>query len=237
MQGSNGRYSVQIGPFNEGTLMFHINARNTAGNIASTGEYMLFIDGTPPNVKVISPNGGEIFSKKIKIQWLVSDNKDPFPKVEIDYSNNGGISWYSIDEVYGISDYMWNTSSLEDGKDYLIRISATDNAGNSNDDVSDSPFTIDNTPPQTYVELKGNKNKDWFITNVTVSFIATDNISGVKVVRYRVDNGKWQNYTNPFKITTNGIHNITYYSVDKAGNEEDEKFVTFKIDKRALQFR
>ena len=74
MQGSNGRYSVQIGPFNEGTLMFHINARNTAGNIASTGEYMLFIDGTPPNVKVISPNGGEIFSKKIKIQWLVSDN-------------------------------------------------------------------------------------------------------------------------------------------------------------------
>jgi len=103
---------------------------------------MLFIDGTPPNVKVISPNGGEIFSKKIKIQWLVSDNKDSFPKVEIDYSNNGGISWYSVDEVYGISDYMWNTSSLEDGKDYLIRISATDNAGNSNDDVSDSPFTI-----------------------------------------------------------------------------------------------
>lgn len=231
MHGSNDRYSIQIGPFNEGILEFHISAQDTVGNVGSTKEYSIFIDGTPPNIRLIYPNGGEYLSGIATIEWEVSDNKDSSPEIEIRYGN--GERWYMIDKVSNKDEYNWNTSSIEDGDNYLIKITATDDAENSDYDISDSSFTVDNTPPQTIINISGEKNGDWFISNVSIILNANDNTSGVKLTRYRINENEWQNYTHTFEITDDGTYNITYYSIDNAGNEEDENTASFKINKNA----
>lgn len=231
MHGSNNRYSVQIGPFDEGILEFHISAQDTVGNVGSTKEYSIFIDGTPPYIRVIYPNGGEYLSGIATIEWEVSDNKDSSPEIEIRYGD--GEAWYLIDKVSNKDEYEWHTSSIEDGNNYLIKITATDDAENSDYDVSDSYFAVDNTPPKTNINLSGEKNGEWFISNVSVTFSANDNTSGVKLTRYKINENAWQNYTHPFEIPEDGIYNITYHSIDNAGNEEEENIVSFKINKNA----
>lgn len=48
---------------------------------------------------------------------------------------------------------------------------------------------------------------------------------------YNLDGTGWTQYTTPFIITTDGYHTVDYYSVDKVGNVESTKSVSFKIDK------
>jgi hypothetical protein len=86
---------------------------------------------------------------------------------------------------------------------------------------SRSPTTVDDAPegPQTH--------------DVTVSFTATDPHSGVKQTLCSIGGGAWQvggtaTLIAPANGANDGVHDIRYYSVDKAGNAEYPKlcFVT-----------
>jgi hypothetical protein len=47
---------------------------------------------------------------------------------------------------------------------------------------------------------------------------------------YRLNEGYWQTYTEPFFISHDGIWKIEYFSVDNANNVETVKAETLKID-------
>lgn len=68
-------------------------------------------------------------------------------------------------------------------------------------------------------------------TGFTIS--ATDDASGVKETKYKVDGGTWNTYTSEFALSTlsDGSHTIGYCSSDKAGNNEAEKTLTIMLDK------
>jgi len=75
-------------------------------------------------------------------------------------------------------------------------------------------------------------------TPVNVNLTATDNTggSGVKEIRYAVDMGAEQTVSGAsasLSLSTEGIHSISYWAVDYAGNVETTKFATVKIDKTA----
>lgn len=108
------------------------------------------------------------------------------------------------------------TLTVSDGKD-----TATDTVN----------ITVqDKTPPVT-TATGGSDN--WYNTNVISTFTAYDTCSGVKEIRYSIDGsetvtpGSYASAT----IYTEGIHNITYYAVDNAGNTESTKSMTIMIDK------
>ena len=85
-------------------------------------------------------------------------------------------------------------------------------------------FDEDITPPVTTHEFYGTMGyEDWFVSDVTILLTATDDISGVNVTYYRLNNGEWEVYAVPINIWDEGYHVIEYYSVDNAGNEEDVK--------------
>jgi hypothetical protein len=46
---------------------------------------------------------------------------------------------------------------------------------------------------------------------------------------YQLDDGDWMVYTAPFIVSEDGAHELVFYSVDNAGNEEDEKTQAFTI--------
>jgi hypothetical protein len=58
---------------------------------------------------------------------------------------------------------------------------------------------------------------------VAFTLQSTDAVSGVNKTQYRIDGADWRNYTGSVGLTSNGVHTIEYYAVDKAGNVEATK--------------
>ncbi|HVQ00531.1 MAG TPA: hypothetical protein VMT57_03355 [Candidatus Thermoplasmatota archaeon] len=87
----------------------------------------------------------------------------------------------------------------------------------------------DDTPPVTTYHLNGQMNGDIFTSNVTVTLSATDDQSGVYETLYKLDAGAWTKYTTPFMVSTEGLHVLSFYSSDNAGNIEPTNNVSFRI--------
>jgi len=99
----------------------------------------------------------------------------------------------------------------------------------------------DQTPPITQIEITPGANENgWNNSDITVNLTATDNEggSGVKEIHYQLS-GTTQDEQNvpgssvSLTINTEGTTDLTYYSVDNAGNQEAEQSVTLKLDKTA----
>ncbi|AFC28166.1 coagulation factor 5/8 type domain-containing protein [Paenibacillus mucilaginosus 3016] len=69
-------------------------------------------------------------------------------------------------------------------------------------------------------------------TDRAVNFNATDESSGVAATYYTVDGGAQQT-GNTVTLTTYGTHTLVYWSVDWAGNVEQQHTVTVNLDKSA----
>lgn len=76
----------------------------------------------------------------------------------------------------------------------------------------------------------GGANEIFINSNTTFELRATDDSSMVDYIEYRVNNSDLIKYTNPISLSTEGISQITYRSVDKAGNIEAFKLLTVIVD-------
>jgi peptidoglycan/xylan/chitin deacetylase (PgdA/CDA1 family) len=103
---------------------------------------------------------------------------------------------------------------------------------------SASPSPDDVTAPVTTASGMGSR---WRNDTATVKFAATDDQSGVAATVYRVDEGEWKFGTDvqvraPKDHSNDGEHDVEFYSVDNALNQETIKSVTVKIDTRPPHF-
>jgi murein DD-endopeptidase MepM/ murein hydrolase activator NlpD len=92
----------------------------------------------------------------------------------------------------------------------------------------------DTNPASTLVFLKGKKGEEnLYRSDVELTLDATDNADGLGVdyILYKKQDGDWETYTAPITFSSEGHYSVKYYSVDKAGNVENEKTVIFDIDK------
>ncbi len=102
------------------------------------------IDYSPPNITVISPNGGErVYCDRdtILIEWSTQSTIG-IDSNSIYLSTNNGESWVPI--VRGLppdSSYMWDVQCFTSDS-CLIKIVAYDHFGNWGEDESDSTFSI-----------------------------------------------------------------------------------------------
>jgi hypothetical protein len=80
----------------------------------------------------------------------------------------------------------------------------------------------DVTPPVTSCEIEGAFEK-------TITLTATDDLSGVNQTVYKLDNGVWIQYSVPITVSVVGDHIVYYYSIDNAGNIEEEKNQVFTV--------
>jgi hypothetical protein len=82
-------------------------------------------------------------------------------------------------------------------------------------------------------------NDGWYRQPVEVSFDASDNFNGwidtgPFVTMYSLDGGELQKFNGPFTISSEGIHEISFYSVDSMGNSEvPQPPLIIKIDQTA----
>jgi hypothetical protein len=111
---------------------------------------------------------------------------------------------------------------------YFLESFVMDNAGNFST-VGSNIFGIDETAPVTTVHLAGGSSGGYYETAITITFSATDNLSGVQVTKYTIDGSAAVNYTGAITYSTPGTHTLVYRSIDEAGNIEAAHVLTFKV--------
>jgi large repetitive protein len=149
------------------------------------------------------------------------------------------VSYTAVDTLSAIRfctpDQIFNT----EGAGQLATGKAIDSAATSDDDknhtstITFGPINIDKSPPNT-TATAGAGSEEWNHDAVTVQLQSEDSLSGVDAIYYKVgDQGavRADGNTATVAISTEGTTNVTYWAVDKTGNEEAAQSVAVKIDK------
>ncbi len=98
-----------------------------------------------PNI--IYPNGGEVVSGGILIQWMkASDTWGHSVTYNLYYSSNSGSNWILVESNLTSNNYYWNISHLQEGSNYLIKVVAVCAEGLTVVDISNEAFTISTVP-------------------------------------------------------------------------------------------
>jgi hypothetical protein len=109
-----------------------------------------------------------------------------------------------------------------------VGITPTIGISNSIDDTTPPVTTITFNPPTP------NGENGWYVTDVNVTLNATDDLSGVKAIFYKIPGDDWKNHSgDSIKILLDydcliGI--IEFYSVDNNGNQEPINSYEIYID-------
>ncbi|WP_373229470.1 OmpL47-type beta-barrel domain-containing protein [Cohnella sp.] len=87
----------------------------------------------------------------------------------------------------------------------------------------------DENAPTTTHTVVGEEQNGWYKAPVMVSFTAVDDVSGVASTYYRVSDSAVQSGMS-VELQDEGRHTIGYWSVDQAGNTENERTVAINLD-------
>jgi len=117
---------------------------------------------------------------------------------------------------------------------HTIGYRSTDNVGNIETEKY-LAVVIDNTPPRTEISASDGLLEEGVVNAVSpetrFTLEATDDLSGVREIQYRIDGGPWKTYLNSFTLygLEAGEHAIAYRSTDNVENEEGENIITVRL--------
>lgn len=179
-----------------------------------------WIDVSPPE-----PTGSDGWYREGVSAWLNSTDW-PSGLAEVSTGLVGG-DVTQTPQACSTLDHVNRTDLAADGV-WTLRINATDCAGNREEPV-ERTIRIDATPPVTTPVIVGDDCNEWFRSKVTIALNATDNSSGVRRTFFAID-GRPGIYTGPFEVQGEGNHTLLFWSEDIAGNLEEFRATTFRID-------
>gem|GEM_PF-3890134 len=224
-QGGLSQYTQNWGvaweDLEEGTNQVIIELEDAAGNVENAGIYILKDTGAPESTAVtagaLGTNGWFISDVHIKLE--AHDSVSGIDKIM--YRIFDGTAW--SEEAEYLSEIILNKSGC-----YIIEYYSVDNARNTGERRSMN-VTIDTEIPISFAVASNYVNE----TPCTINISAYDAYSGIKGIYYAIDNADYNFIASPngtVMLNTEGLHQITFFAVDMAGNRELEKHVSVCVD-------
>ncbi|MDP4169455.1 MAG: lamin tail domain-containing protein [Bacillota bacterium] len=176
----------------------------------------------PSTTAVINPtqpdgiNGW--YKNDVTITLTAEDDSSGIQKTEYSFD---GLNWKDYESPFTVS------SSTK------VYYRSTDNAGNQ-EEQKDINLKVDKAVPVTVVVIDPSQPtglNDWYTTDVKVTLTATDDSSGLQKTEYSLDGTNWKTYESPFTVSSST--KVNYRSIDNAGNQEEQKEISLKVDKTA----
>jgi hypothetical protein len=183
------------------------------------------------NVDSIAPLATLDVAGTLSNGWYVGSS--PFGSVGGTDSGSGfALAQFALDDPDAWTDYSGPVSVPEGAHTLFGRV--VDVAGNVSDVISHD-VNVDMTKPSTSCNVDGTAGlNEWLTSAAVIELLPEDVGSGVASTEYSLDNGSsWIGYDGPFAYAVEGETNILYRSTDVAGNVEDPKTCTVKIDTKA----
>lgn len=214
----------------EGIHTILYRSKDNLGNTETDGTFTAIVDNTAP-VTTITPGNPQYVSAD---GILYATSGTTFTLSAADNLSGVAATEYRIDGG------AWTTSApftvIGEGT-HTIDYYSKDYVSNSETFKTLTLF-VDNTPPVTTVMTGDQKysatDGSLFVASgTTFTLSAIDNLSGVAVIEYRIDNGQWTAYAVPFTATNEGMHTIDYRSQDNVTNTETYRTLTVIVDNAA----
>ena len=213
---------------------FYSSAQDRAANreaAHATPDAFITVDTTPPVSGFVSLAPYQS-SKRFTVNWQARDNTSGVDYYDVYYSDNNGPYSQWLQQV------STTTAQFEgrEGHEYAFFTIATDRAGNIEDDPGPGRIfktKVDLTTPVTTLTLGEPKYGQFptYITAATPMFlVASDSYSGVNDTEYQIDNRPVKQFSDRITETTAGSHNMSYWTVDRAGNKEPTEVFWFHVD-------
>jgi hypothetical protein len=154
-----------------------------------------------------------------------------------DNAGGSGVNstWYRVwSGSWGTWIEYAGTVTLGTTGNIAVQFRSVDNAGNYETADAISLPIADSVSPVTESTLTGTLGENnWYVSQVNLTFAATDDLSGVSSIHYRLDGDNWKTYSTTIHLTIDGTHRIDFYATDNYGNDEDVQTVTVKVDRTA----
>lgn len=149
---------------------------------------------------------------------------------------SASVSWTCTDSLSGPAAPAPSQSVSEEGS-HATSQSCSDAAGNIASALGPT-VRIDRTKPATSAQVTGprlNSSSAWFTGPTTVTLSAADPTSGgvasgIAFTLYAIGTGSQATYSAPFSVSAEGAIDVSYYSLDQAGNDESDPTTTVRID-------
>lgn len=188
----------------EGTHSITGRAFDQAGNQASTPTQVVKVDGTPPTLSASVTAGTQVAGWYVTDVTLTAVAADAVSGLGLVEHRLDGGTWLAGDELVVATEGP-----------HTVDFRATDQAGLRA--TTTLSFRVDKTPPSITFTPTGIPGANgWYTSPVTLTITATDALSGVASVEYRLDNGSWTVGTS--LVLGDGEHNVEARATDLAGN-------------------
>ncbi len=233
------RLAEELAPAVDGTRIFAatvFGAPTTgfvrAGGIAPRDSAATMLWSLDESASWLSPNDDNVYD-----EWVITPRFSESVAANYIVKNAAGTTVESGSATGNLVRFAWD---LRDGSGALVpdggytwAMRGKDAWGNGTAYRTGS-FTVDGTPPVTKATATSTAGTNgWIVSSVKVTLIATDKMSGVRSIRWRVNGGTTHVYSSVATFSTNGSPVFEYSAIDKAGVRESWKKVTFKIDTKA----
>jgi len=245
---SNNTISGNIITDNDYGILLDVSSKNTISGNTITDNSIGILLAFSSNNNTISGNIITANTENGIWLWYSSNNviyHNNFidNAVQADDYNPANNDWYHTELLEG--NYWSDYTGVDDGSGSGKHAIAGDGIGDTNipwpgTDYDYYPFVMENgwelpadtTPPTTTIGLSGSLGQGgWYVSDVTVTLIAIDDLSGVAEIAYSFDGTVWNTYNLPFTIITEGSTTVYYNSTDNVGNVETTKTEIIQIDK------
>jgi hypothetical protein len=207
-----------------------LTLENSSSNLITECNLDAFTEAVQPGVYLISSNSNKFYKNDIEDISLTNSNDNQF------LENNFVI--YAFLRIRGKN--VWDNRSVGNyWNDYLTKYPNASEIGNTG--IGDTPYIInadnvdnyplmapvDNTAPAIVVlsPAPGTYNA----SSIQLSFTVDEPAS---LIAYSLDGKENITITENITLTglTNGVHNLTIYAKDKAGNIEASETIYFDVD-------
>ncbi len=196
-------------------------------------DYLPLGDTTPPNITFNSPQNNTAYSRyNIDFDIMVTEPIAANASVLVYYYAAAAPLQITL-ENDPKNPYHWynNTVNLTDSGygegEYNATFNVTDLSGNSNS--STVYFTVDTTPPDVTIHSPGNNT--YPTTQIDLNYTTTDNSGKVSQVTYSLDGAANATISGNTTLNIpNGLHTITLYARDTAGNTGSSTTIHFLVD-------
>jgi hypothetical protein len=208
---------VTLDELSEGPHTFVVRATDTAGNVdASPATASFTVDTTAPQVTISAPSAGAL-------------TNDATPSVVFSAGDAVTTECQVDDGALVACSSPFMSSALDDGE-HIIRVQATDAAGNTGS--ASVTFTVDTTPPVTTISAPLN---DSLTRDASQSVSFSSEVGAT--FECRLGSADFSACTSPFvpaSPLSDGPHTVQVRATDAAGNvESTPASVTFTVNTSA----
>lgn len=211
---------IDLSELESGVYTIRASITDYSGNI-EYATHQIEVDNTAPTTVLNDDLSGKYINQPILIKGVSTDTNG-IDSVNISYKLTGTTDWTFLTTIDNTSndspyDFTYEWEPTSDGT-YDIKVSATDIAGNIEQDTYISSLTYDSTPPSITV---------FNIDSGTLNISANDLLSGTDKIQVSTGNEVWKDYTPGMNIndligTQPGTYTIYVKVTDKAGNPTED---------------